>query len=230
MRINELLVEQQLDELGLGDVGRAAAKGVGGLAKGIGATVGGAVGAWDAAKQGYQVGRGTVGGAGAPVQAQQAAQWSAQQAQHQKDANAAANLQNQQARLAQASQGSDAEVPQLTQPTTGQTPAVQQQQSQAAQQQKIGVGQINKIIPTLNSKQLTSIKTAIDQRVQSLSSKKPTPAGQPAPAQIPNTGGSSGYSGMPAAGTITNQPVSSNVPGRTFESREFYSKFLGQNL
>ena len=252
MRINELLVEQQLDELGLGDVGRAAAKGVGGLAKGIGATVGGVQGAWDAAKHGYQVGRGAVGGVGAPVQAQQAAQWSAQQAQQQKDTNTAANLQNQQARLAQASQGSDAEVPQLTQ-----------------------------AISNLDTPQLTQVKTAIDQRAKALSST-PAPSNAPGTTQTttgtrpaspaapqvgskatgsdgqsytwkgaqwvsdktgriassqiskaltPNkpTSGSS-YSGMPPAGNITNQPVGSNVPGRTFENKDFYSKFLGQQI
>ena len=40
MRINELLVEQQLDELGLADVGRWAEKGIGGLSKAAGYVAG----------------------------------------------------------------------------------------------------------------------------------------------------------------------------------------------
>lgn len=85
MRINELIVEEQIDE----GLGAMIGKGVGALAKGVGATVGGAVGAWDAAKQGYQAGKAAVAGrtnpddadptltrnqpAGTPPQGQQAA-------------------------------------------------------------------------------------------------------------------------------------------------------------
>jgi hypothetical protein len=58
MKINELIAESQVDE-GLGSM---IGKGVGALAKGVGATVGGAVGAWDAAKKGYAAGKATVAG------------------------------------------------------------------------------------------------------------------------------------------------------------------------
>lgn len=58
MRINELIVEEQTDE----GLGAMIGKGVGALARGVGATVGGAAGAWDAAKQGYRAGKAAVAG------------------------------------------------------------------------------------------------------------------------------------------------------------------------
>lgn len=64
MRINELVVENQLDE---GPIGNAIAKGVGGLARGVGSVAGGIHGALDAGKQGYAVGRAAV--SGRPMQA-----------------------------------------------------------------------------------------------------------------------------------------------------------------
>lgn len=67
MRINELIVENQnLDEISLAGIGKGIAKGVGATAKGIGSIAGGAVGAWDAAKQGYQAGKANVSGRPAP--------------------------------------------------------------------------------------------------------------------------------------------------------------------
>ena len=64
MRINELVVENQLDE---GPIGNAIAKGVGGLARGIGTVAGGIHGALDAGKQGYAVGRAAVSGVEKPL-------------------------------------------------------------------------------------------------------------------------------------------------------------------
>ena len=75
MKINEVIVEQRVDELGWQDIkqgaakvgqavttgAQAAAKGLGATARGIGAGVGGAVGAaqgaWDASKQGFTAGQ-----------------------------------------------------------------------------------------------------------------------------------------------------------------------------
>ena len=218
MRINELLVEQQLDELGLGQVGTIAGRALGGTAKALGATVGGVKGAWDAAKQGYQTGKATVSGQPVPPGPQ---------------GSNTVGAPKQQV----------VSQPLANQPTASlhtQSLAVQQQQSQVAQQQqKIGLSQINKIIPTLNSSQITSIKKAVDQRAQALANRKAPPTSlqtatgtQPAAgatAQIPATPGSTGYSGMPPAGAIANQPGASGN-GRTFEGKEFYSKFLGKNL
>ena len=47
MKINELIVEQQLDELNIG-------KAVGSVARGIGAVGGGVAGAWSQMKKGYK--------------------------------------------------------------------------------------------------------------------------------------------------------------------------------
>ena len=63
MKINDLFESQeQLDELSLGGVGRGLAKGVGAVAKGASALAGGVSGAWDQAKQGYQIGKAAVNG------------------------------------------------------------------------------------------------------------------------------------------------------------------------
>jgi hypothetical protein len=58
MKINELILENSVDE----GIGQAIAKTWGGLAKGVGATVGGLAGTWDAAKQGYAAGKSAVTG------------------------------------------------------------------------------------------------------------------------------------------------------------------------
>lgn len=63
MRINELIVEQEIDE----GLGQAIGKAWGGLARGAGAVAGGLAGTWDAAKQGYQAGKAAVAGTGTPT-------------------------------------------------------------------------------------------------------------------------------------------------------------------
>ena len=63
MRINQIIVESdQLDELGLADVGRGIGTVAGKTAQGLGAVAGGVKGAWDAAKSGFQSGKTFVGG------------------------------------------------------------------------------------------------------------------------------------------------------------------------
>ena len=65
MKINEILVESQLQEGPiLNKIGSAVGKGVGTLAKGVGAVAGGIAGLGGAIKKGFQAGKATVGGAG----------------------------------------------------------------------------------------------------------------------------------------------------------------------
>lgn len=82
MKLKEFIVEseqQQLDELGAADIGRAVGKAAGG----VGAVAGGVKGAWQAAKKGFEKGRATVAGevpptgAGTAAPQQQAAQGAA---------------------------------------------------------------------------------------------------------------------------------------------------------
>lgn len=54
MQLNDVLTESELNEINLG-------KAVGGIARGVGAVAGGAAGAWDAAKKGFNQGRAAVG-------------------------------------------------------------------------------------------------------------------------------------------------------------------------
>lgn len=63
MRINELIESNnQLDELNLRGMGQGVANAVGKTTNALGAVAGGAAGAWDAAKAGFQTGRQAVGG------------------------------------------------------------------------------------------------------------------------------------------------------------------------
>lgn len=74
MRIEELLTEnQQLDEIGIGDAARKVGAGIGNVANAASSVAGGALGAWDQMKAGFQKGRGVVGGKAAPAAAQAAA-------------------------------------------------------------------------------------------------------------------------------------------------------------
>ena len=79
MRINELIVENNIDEgpgwdqvkAGAKQVGQGIATGApavaGSLAKGVGAVAGGVTGAWDKMKQGFAAGRKSVGGTATPA-------------------------------------------------------------------------------------------------------------------------------------------------------------------
>lgn len=67
MRMNQIISEsEQLDEVEWGKLGQKTARGLGGLAKGLGAIPGAAVGAGSAFKQGYQAARSAVSGRGSP--------------------------------------------------------------------------------------------------------------------------------------------------------------------
>jgi potassium efflux system protein len=62
MRINELLVEEQVDEISLAGIGRGIGKAVGGVAQGVGAVAGGIAGIPGAVKKGFQAGKAVVSG------------------------------------------------------------------------------------------------------------------------------------------------------------------------
>ena len=102
--------------------------------------------------------------------------------------------------------------------------ALQQQQA-ADKQAKVGVGQINKIIPSLRTRDLDSIKKQIDLRQQQLNAKKPN-VGTP-PTGVQTATGTQPTAGQPnlqvQQGGLSNQQA-------VAESTEFYSKFLGKNI
>ena len=213
MRIEEILAEsQQLDELGLGDIGRK----IGGAAQStlgaVGAVAGGVRGAVDAAKHGFQVGRGTVGGAGAPVQAQQAAKWSANQAAQ----KTAAAGDTQAARLAQAAgdqtqdpnaglsnstQGNVQTTPPVDTPVASTTPPVA-----APAQTK------------MNSKQVLAMINSLDPRTKTavMRGLAPKPA---VTAPVAN-----------AADATANLSAAAESTKRVGNVLEFHSKFLGRAI
>jgi hypothetical protein len=223
MKINELIVEQQLDELG---IAQGIGKAVGGVAKGIGAVAGGAVGAWDAAKQGYAAGKATVSGQPFPT---------INGTNTQQSGAGASTLGTQAPQTTGGTPGATAN-PNAQAPAAGQQPITpqqaQQQQQQALQQQqaadkqaKVGVGQINKIIPSLRTRDLDSIKKQIDLRTQQLNAKKPA-------VGTPPTGVQTATGTQPAAGQPNLQVQQGGLSNQqaVAENTEFYSKFLGRNL
>ena len=183
MRINELLIEsEQLDEISLAGIG----KGIGAAASAIGRGVGNIKGAWQGAKDAYTQARDRVapiaqrnvarGGQAKPEQAAEPGTVQTPQSYGGAGEIAAPNL------LARAQQGTTQDPalqgqqppaqpnasnppPAVSTPTAqpAAAPAPASPEAQKADQQsKIGVGQINKIIPTLRTRDLQSVKKNVD--------------------------------------------------------------------
>ena len=181
MKINQLLESQeQLDEIGM----QGVAKGIGAVSKGASAVAGGLAGVWDQAKAGFQAGRNAVNGVPNP---QAATQPPAAAPAAPAQANAPAP---------------DATA--ATPPPAAAAPAAPPAETpQQIQQAKVGVGQINKIIPTLRKRDLESIKKNVDAMV---AKKQKTPAVDPNAAAAP-AGGAGAMSQV--ANTLSNQGASS---------------------
>jgi hypothetical protein len=172
MKINELLVEsQQLDE---GPFTQAIGKGVGKVAKGV-------AGIGKDLKTGFKAGY-----SGEQPPAEPAAATAPTQAAPAADTGAApAPKQGIMSKIKQAAQdfkagyqsGTPAAAP--TQAAPGAAPAAD---PKADAQSKVGVGQINKIIPTLRTRDLMSLKKNLDTVIAKKSAAKPAvkPAAAPA--------------------------------------------------
>jgi hypothetical protein len=229
MKINDLFEsqEQTLDE---GPIGQAIGKGVGAVARGAGAVAGGAVGAWQAAKQGYQAGKATVSGQPAPAGSAAPGQTAGavpanggvaqgpagsaptQAAPGQTQAAAPVAAATNQTQAAPA--GNTAAAP-VAAAGSGAAPAAGGQQDQQA---KVGVGQINKIIPTLRTRDLQSVKKNLD---ATIAKKQKQPADAAAPAgNAPAAPADAGQQAAAPAGPQPDQVVK-------LASGESY-KWLGQ--
>jgi len=165
MRINELLAEQeQLDELSLKGLGQGIGKAVGAAAGGI---VQGAKNVWSGAKQGYAAGQAALA-PGADPAADPAAAGSTAPA-----TGGSGAVVTPPAGQAPAATPPAGQAPAATPPAGGEAPA-----SPAVDQaSKVGVGQINKIIPTLRTRDLNSVKKTVD---DTLVKKQKQPAAAPA--------------------------------------------------
>ena len=195
MKIAQLLeaqqTQQQLDELNWNNVGKSVGNAIGGVAKGVGAVAGGAVGgvarAAQGIKQGYAAGKKAVGG-------------NALKAAYQ-TTKGVARGEPIDAPNANAPQGEQPQslVPQV-QPNTGN--GGQQETPAQIQQAKVGVGQINKIIPKLRTRDLQSVKKNVD---ATIAKKQKQPAEQPnAGAQQPNTAPQQQAPAAPQKGQTVN--------------------------
>jgi len=183
MRLNDILTESQQQELHEGPLlnkfGSAVAKGVGTAAKGVGAVAGGVAGIGKAVKKGYQAGKTAVGGAGdtaAPVSAPEKSSGVLG-----KIGKAVGDFKSGFAQ----GQGTAAPADTTAAPTaTSAAPAANTTapaaNPEAEKAAKIGVGQINKIIPTLRTRDLMSLQTNLEKTIAS--KKKAAPAAPPADA------------------------------------------------
>ena len=252
MRIEELLAESQnLEEgpgwdtakqgfkqmgQGVGNVAKGAVQGapgvvgktVGGVAKGLGAVAGGIAGAFNQAKAGFNAGKAAVGGSANGTLGNQ---------QQQQTPNATQTNTSQGTN--QTTQSDTQTTPQVNAPVANPAAA-----AQADQQAKIGIKQINGIIPTLKTAQLKSIQNTINTRMQALN-KNPTGAAAPTNAQTATgTQQPQGNQQVTKANTVATPQQQQNVgkysgqplnvtagnPLAMAESKEFYSKFLGKNI
>jgi hypothetical protein len=201
MRINEILIEQQLDELSLAGVGRGVGKVAGGIGKAIGGTVGGAVSAvkqfGKGLKTGYTSARDTVAGTTTATPATAPAA----------SGGATAPAASGGATAPAASGGATAPAA-----SGGAT-------APAASGPKVTVGQINKVIPTLRTRDLESVKRTVDTAINNKKGSAPSePAAEPAttPPNLKVTpGGKKAKKTAPASGADIAVTES-----------KFYSKFL----
>jgi hypothetical protein len=197
MRIDDLFLTENLEEGPVWDkvrgAGAAVGKGLGAVGQGIGAVAGVPAGIARAIGKGYNRAADTIGGgpdeqpaqASAPVQAQGGAQ--------------------------QASNPTQQGGGQASAPVQGGAPAGASDDPAAggaaqAQQSKIGVGQINKILPTLRARDLASVKKTLDATLAK-KQKAPDP-GAGAMSQMANTLTGTPAPAAPPANTMANAPVS----------------------
>jgi hypothetical protein len=236
MKINELvLTEDQLDELSLKGIGQ----GIGAAAGALGRGAGHIQGAWQGAKDAFTQNKNRI----APAAQRNVAQGGNAKATPQQPAaqQPAAQQPSTTDTITQALSGKSAApaaAPAAQQPAAapaGQTPPANPQQAAAADQQaKLGVGQINKIIPTLRTRDLQSVKKNVDATI----AKKQTTA---APAQAPQQPAAPAQ--QPAASPAAPQPQTAaqqpapeddnpNIVRGYNEGRtvKFKSNFLGMEI
>jgi hypothetical protein len=190
MRIDDLFLteSQNLEEGPIWDkvkgAGAAVGKGIGAVGQAVGAVAGVPAGIAGAVKKGYQASRDTI--AGGPGSTPQPAQG--------QSPAAGAQAAPQAGTMAPAASGSAPQA-QAAAPTAAQ-----------AQQSKVGVSQINKILPTLRARDLASIKKTLD---ATLAKKQKAPApGAGAMSQMANTLTGTPAPSAPPANTMANAPVS----------------------
>ena len=242
MRINELIIEnQQLDELNMAQVGQAIGKGATAAGKGIAATASGAVQAgknfWQGMKQGWQAGKDAVASGGPDAAAAGgttpagATGGAAPQAGQQPQAGGAAPQAGQQPQAGGAAPQAGGAAPQAG----GAAP-------QAGQQPQAGgatptVGQINKAIPTLRTRDLQSVKKTVDTTIAkkggaatgagSNAGGAATGAGAPN-LQVQQGGKKKKPAGQP--GGVNLAPLPAGATLQAVEESIFYSKFLNMKI
>lgn len=229
MRINEILTENQLDELELneGPIGSAVGAGLGAMVGGpAGAAVGGMAGNWAGDKLGKsklgQAVKGAWTGAKAGYKAAMA----------NKPGDAAADPNSGIPNTATSPATPTTSTPATSTPATS-TAGTTAQPAMSNQQAKVGMTQIRDIVSKLNSKQLTQVKAAIDQRAQALAARR-APAAQPAPpatqqpAGQPNLQVQQGGSSATANPAVGTKATGSDGQSYTWKGAQWVSDTTGR--
>jgi hypothetical protein len=233
MRINEILIEEQLDELTAKGVGQGIGKFAGNVVRGTGDFFKGM-------KSGYQQARAGAdaasGGATAPAASGGATAPAAPAASGGATAPAApAASGGATAPTAPAASGG-ATAPAASAASGGATaPAASggatAPAAPAASGPKVTVGQINKVIPTLRTRDLESVKRTVDTAINNKKGSASAAPTAPAPAAgTPNLQvQQGGKKKKPAATPAAPFQLPPPMPGATMQAVEeskFYSKFL----
>jgi len=237
MKISQLLEnqDQQLDELDLGkawqtakNIGRGVRDAAVGVAQGVGdvgsALAGGVTSTLGAAAGGLKRGY-SLGAYHTPPLSPD------RNKNTDKSYNTEPAAQTTSQAAAQPAQA--VQTPNQATPPAAAQPAQAPAQTTAPKPSTVNVGQINKIIPTLRTRDLQSIKKVIDGQLSTRTGapKQAAPVAQPAvaaagarrtPRVVP---GGKAATGAPA--TAARAPAAG---GAVAESVGFYSKFLGQRI
>jgi hypothetical protein len=229
MKINELLAEEQNNE----GVGSFLGKGVGAVAQGVGAVAGAIPGAWERMKKGFAAGKATVagddvpstdasGGTTTPAPTPSGTASTPSLTDPASIGGGAPAPTSGAAPTAAAPTASGTTTPAPTTggapaPTTGGAPAPAGSEPPATpaadQASKVGVGQINKLIPALRTRDLQSVKKTVDATIAKKTAEKQpaTPAGQAPAAGTADSGAMANMANQLSGNkpnTMANAPVS----------------------
>ena len=176
MRINDIIVEQQLEEGPLGAIARGAGKVIGGIAKGVGAIAGIGAGAKKAFQKGKQASVDVIGGTGQGADAPAPAAAPAQGAAAPAAAAPAGGGAAQPAASGAAQGGAPAAAP--AQPAA--QPAAQGGAAQPAAKPAAGGGDVDAIIQQVDQLQPPEKKEVLAALQKPAAPAKEEPAAQPA--------------------------------------------------
>jgi hypothetical protein len=230
MKINEILLESEIQNLEEGPlankIGTAVGKGVGTLAKGVGSVAGGIAGLGAAAKKGFQAGKQTVAGAGDDPEDTAAADQTQQEPAQEKPQSFMAGLKQglsgKKSAPATTAQDINAQGPKGTAPAKNQTGAGAQAIAKTAQAAGGNAEKAGQTLYAQVKSQVNQLDKKGKQRIMQLLQKslaQPAPGAMGAMAnqltgQTPNT-----MANAPVSKTNTAPAAQTTAPAQTAAPR-----------